>query len=174
MTRIRTSRVALTSAIMLGIVTALMIVPPATLGVNAQLAHIKACVILTSDGERIKTRCNEDANDLHVRFSGGAKIVFTEDGKPVSDPIRKPRGANDLHVVWNQITGQILKVWWTKDGERIGEPILPPVGANDLHLRVTDSIKRVVWTHDGTRIGGIAIPDDTVINDLHLVMRPVV
>ena len=109
---------------------------------------------------------------MHVKFSGGAKIVFTHNGKPISDPIKKPTGANDFHAVWDEATGQITKFWWTRNGDIIGQPIQPPPGANDLELRVTNAIKQVVWTHDGTRIGGISVPVGVIVNDLHLVLRP--
>jgi hypothetical protein len=121
------------------------------------------------DGESVKTKCKINANDLHVKFTGDARLVFTKDGKPISDPIKKPDGANDFHVIWDQKTGQMLKFWWTRNALLIGETMEPPRGANDLHLKVTKEIKRVVWTHDGEKIGIIAVPEGT--DGLHLKVR---
>jgi hypothetical protein len=156
-------------ALILGLATALMVLPSVMANANAQLVPSKPCISLTIDGESVKTICKIKANDLHVKFTGDARLVFTHDGKRISDPIKKPDGANDFHVIWDRETGQMLKFWWTRNGLLIGETMEPPLGANDLHLKVTKEIQRVIWTHDGKKIGSIAVPEGT--NGLHLKLR---
>lgn len=167
--RVKSSTVAVSITVILGLVSALLFLPAAVANANAQIVPTKPCVVLTKNDELVKTRCRIEANDLHVKFSGNAAIVFTLDGKPISDPIRKPIGANDFHVIWDQETGKIVKFWWTRDGELIGDTKEPPGGANDLHLKVTKEIRRVIWTHDGEKIGSISVPDGT--NHLNLIIR---
>jgi hypothetical protein len=121
------------------------------------------------EGESVKTICKLMANGLHVKFTGDARLVFTQDGKRIAEPIKKPAGANDFHVIWDSETGQMLKFWWTRDALLIGETMEPPTGANNLHLKVTKETLRVLWTHDGEIIGSIEVPDGT--NGLHLKVR---
>jgi hypothetical protein len=163
------SKAAVSAAVILGLVTALLVLPSAAASANAQLVPSMPCISLKIDGEPVKTMCKVKANDLHVKFSGDARLVFTKEGKPISDPIKKPAGANDFHVIWSSETGQILKFWWTRNGLLMGEPIEAPRGASDLHFKVTKEINRIVWTHDGEKIGSVEVPEGT--NGLHLKIR---
>ena len=160
---------AISAAAILGLVSALLILPSAVATANAQMVPSKPCVSLTMEGQSVKTICKIEANDLHVKFTGDARLVFTQDGERISEPIKKPVGASDFHVIWSNETGQMLKFWWTRNGLLLGEPMEAPQGANNLHLKVTKEILRVLWTHDGEKIGSIDVPDGT--NGLHLKVR---
>ena len=60
------------------------------------------------------------------------KILYTKDGKPMPPPIPAPPDANDVHVVFDPLTGKFIKVHWTKDGDIFGPPVPIPDGANDF------------------------------------------
>jgi hypothetical protein len=105
-----------------------------------------------------------------------AKIIFTKNGTPLPPPIPAPPGANDLHAIFDPMSGEFVEVRWTMNGDFIGDPIPIPEGANDLGFGLNgidplpppkyappgtndfeifwneEGITEAWWTRDGVRV----------------------